>query len=173
MIRRIMSILSVIALTSSLLYALDSKTFNAKLNLTNEDEVTFYFASSDDHSIAIDTLSLTSDMSRLPVITGKGQFDIVWNAVSSKEFSLFIYSAALTGVNGARLDWTGRDADSNLVLGKSNGYGGSETNKVYTHNPSVKIGNSGYMRLSVETEDLSGKPFSEYTTTLKLELKMV
>ena len=173
MMRRLLSALSIMMLASiCMLYAIEPKTLNAKLDLTSDEEISFYFASTDDHTSAIDALSLASNMSRLPVITGNGQFDIVWNAVSSKAFSLYVYSAVLKTTDGTTLDWTGKSS-GNVILGKVNGYGGSDTNKVYTHDPSKAIGNSGYIRVDIETDDMTGKPFSEYTTTLKLELKTV
>lgn len=174
--KRILTVLSLLIALTFALYAsevVSTKTFTANLDLTEEDDIEFYFSAVNDHDYPLEVLSLVSDTSSLPALTGKGEFDIVWKAVSSKKFTIFIYSSALKTADGTTLDWTATDSKGNVILGRINGYGGSESNIVYTHDPSEKISETNDMKVSIKTEDISGKPFTAYSTTLMLELKMV
>lgn len=175
--RRLIASLYLISVLLSAAFsatAESEKTLNAKLDLTSKNDASFYFASADDHSSALSEMALESDTSKLPVLMAVGQFDIVWDVTSSEKFAIYVYSSALESSSGTSLDWNGRRiSDKSLLVGKENGYGGSESNIVYSHDPSESIGNSGSIGVSIETEDLSGKPFIAYSTTLKLELKTV
>ena len=142
-------------------------SLEAKLDLTKEYSVNFYFADSLDSTTPLTTLALKSNSDN--TLSGTGSFYIKWDVISSTPFVLRICSEAMTNSNKDELHRSLKKG-SETVFDKSSNYGGT-SNIIYTHDPNAAIGKNDSVLLNVTTDNVSNLSNSVYSTTLKVELR--